>query len=204
MDKYDLSVKTKIPMGTSFSDFQTIAEELKIDFVSRPHTREDGHVYTVVNISDEVGIAPFIQGQGRVSEEYFDLWLEEGRLIKIISDFYTNVPMGTSFSEFQKQAEEQNFKPDCWLSEVGGEKYALVNYGNELPILFFTEPEGRVDEEHFKTWLRSQGGGGVVGAEFTLLHAQVDDNGDITRFLVDDIGFSRSERRRGYCPSHFR
>tara|TARA_B000000557_G_C20775681_1_gene444085 strand:- start:219 stop:464 length:246 start_codon:yes stop_codon:yes gene_type:complete len=60
----------KIPMGTSFSDFQKIAESENIDFVSRSYTREDGDFITV-HISNEVGIIPFIKGQGRVSEEYF-------------------------------------------------------------------------------------------------------------------------------------
>ena len=64
-------------MGTSFSDFQKIAEELNVDFVYRSYTRGDGDVYTVVNISDEVGIVPFIKGQGRVSEEYFFNYNEE-------------------------------------------------------------------------------------------------------------------------------
>ena len=68
--------KTKAPpMGTSFEDFQAQAESQDID-ISWTMKNTQGKIYTMVNISGEVGCLFFIDGRGRVSEEHFQLWVE--------------------------------------------------------------------------------------------------------------------------------
>ena len=114
------------------------------------------------------------------------------------TDFHLTPPMGTSFSDFQAHAESLGIDLGWTMkSSQEGNVYTRVNLPVEVSPLYFIFGQGRVSEEHFQsswceeTWKEEESSESeettTLKAELTPLMAEVDDNNDITRFLVEEM-----------------
>jgi len=126
--------QTKAPaMGTSFEDFQAQAESEDIAISWTMNSTQDSEVYTKVNIIGEVGCLFFIDGQGRVSEEHFQQWVENHADVN---------PFGrigwTAKGELGSLSEVK----EALLKEHGSDEYIFIDHqGGAAGDEFVSDPE---------------------------------------------------------------
>tara|TARA_B100000073_G_scaffold9487_1_gene8004 strand:+ start:6097 stop:7251 length:1155 start_codon:yes stop_codon:yes gene_type:complete len=126
------------PMGTSFEDFQAQAESQDIDISWTVKRTLDGEVYTLVNISGEVGCFFFIDGQGRVSEEHFQMWFELQALRRRLAKAQDEERGWSVKEELGSLSEARS----ALLKEHGSDEYIFIDHlGAACGDEFVSDPE---------------------------------------------------------------
>lgn len=142
------------PMGTSFEDFQAQAESQNFDISWNMKSTLDGKVYTLVNISGEVGCFFFIDGQGRVSEEQMNEWIhnkckqslttvkEKIAHVESLIDTHQAVQAESDWWEAKGELGSLSEVKEALLKEHGSDEYIFIDHlGAAAGDEFVSDPE---------------------------------------------------------------